>query len=220
VDKTIAYIQVRGGSKGIPLKNINMFNGKPLVMWCAEEAANAGCVDEVYVVTDYVTIYHTVEAWKQSDKITCWMTRNISDTEFQEDVMLEVLKDVGFGHVILLQATTPSTKSQDIDEAFNKYIDGSYDSLVSVTKQHKFFWNEDNGIATPVNYDPLNRPRRQDWDGILIENGAFFITSKESLFKTKCRLSGKIGTYTMPKSSGFEIDDVLDWMIAENLIRG
>jgi N-acylneuraminate cytidylyltransferase len=80
----------------------------------------------------------------------------------------------------------------------------------------RFFWNE-NG--TPINYDYKNRPRRQDFDGMLMENGAFYISSIGNIKKYKNRLSGKIAIYEMPEYTAIEIDEEDDWIIAEKLMQ-
>ena len=79
-----------------------------------------------------------------------------------------------------------------------------------------FFWDE-RGI--PINYNPLKRPRRQEFKGTLMENGAFYVTSKKILEQTECRLGGKIGFYEMPFETATEIDEASDWEIVANLLK-
>ena len=71
----------------------------------------------------------------------------------------------------------------------------------------------------PINYDYLKRPRRQEFDGYLVENGAFYINTREGLIKDNCRLSGKVGVYEMPEETYFEIDEPSDWIVIENLLH-
>ena len=91
-----------------------------------------------------------------------------------------------------------------------------YDSILSCTVSKRFIWRED-GIA--INYDINNRPRRQDYKGDLIENGAFYISTVRSVKATKNRISGNIGVYIMPEYSSIEIDEPIDWLIAESLMK-
>ena len=72
--------------------------------------------------------------------------------------------------------------------------------------------------ATPINYDPLHRPRRQDFPGTLMENGAFYITKLEILQRYRCRLGGKIGIYEMDESTAAEIDEPSDLERVERLL--
>ncbi len=88
-----------------------------------------------------------------------------------------------------------------------------------MVKQKRFIWQEQDLEAKPVNYDPIKRPMRQQFDGFLIENGAFYITSKKNLLETKCRLSGKMTTYEMPEQTYFELDEESDWQIMEQLLK-
>jgi len=216
----IAYISARGGSKGIPFKNIKTFNGKPLVMWCAEEAANSKFTDRVIIASDSRVILRSIERWKQTNKIETWKVPEISDEAMQEETMLEFAKHNYFSNIMLMQATSPFTTADDIDHAFEKFIGGKYDSLVSVVRQHRFLWGVvDSGEAFSLNYNPMKRPRRQDWNGLLIENGAFFITSRDNLLESGNRISGKTGVYEMAPESYFEIDDETDWEIAEQLMK-
>jgi len=213
--KTIAYLSARGGSKSIPYKNIKDFNGKPLLLWCIDEALKSEFLNEVWICTDDIEVHKVATA----RDVRTILVPPIDDFALQEKTLVPFARREDFGHVILLQATTPFTTSNDIDGAFERYFSGEYDSLVSVVRQHRFVWELSGSEAFPVNYNLNNRVRRQDWDGLLIENGAFFITSRKALLNSKCRLSGRIGIYEMSAESYFEIDNLTDWFIAEQLIK-
>ena len=75
-----------------------------------------------------------------------------------------------------------------------------------------------NGVK-PINYDYKNRPRRQDFDGLIAENGACYINSIKNIKKDKCRLSGKIGAYVLPSYTSYEIDESADFIIVEELMK-
>ena len=75
----------------------------------------------------------------------------------------------------------------------------------------QFLWNED---GTPLNYDPLIRPRRQDFSGQIVENGAFYISTRKQIEKTLCRVGGKVGFYEMTETESVEIDELLDFKCA------
>jgi len=134
-------------------------------------------------------------------------------------VMLEFLDGMNFSEedlFILVQATTPFTSSDDFDNAINIIkSDSEIDSLLSCVESKRFFWTKD-GIA--INYNYLKRPLRQDFDGLLMENGAFYINTVENIYKYKNRLSGNIHPYVMPEYTAIEADEEDDWLIIEQLM--
>ena len=117
---------------------------------------------------------------------------------------------------MLVQATSPMTQTQHFTEALQVYSKGEYDSILTCVRNYRFFWNED---GTSMNYDFMNRPRRQNFKGILMENGAFYINTVANILSNGNRLGGKIGIYEMPEYTSFEIDEPDDWMVMESLMR-
>lgn len=218
--KTIAFIPVRGGSKSIPLKNIKPFCGKPLVCWNIEALETCPKVDQVVVATDSDEIWTTVE--KQNYKKTILYRRsaeNACDTASTESVMLEYIHDAKLAEeniFMLVQATSPLTETIHFSEALQMYSKGEYDSILTCVRNFRFFWNED---GTSMNYDYMNRPRRQNFSGMLMENGAFYINTVKNILDNGNRLGGKIGIYEMPEYTATEIDEPDDWIILENLMR-
>jgi N-acylneuraminate cytidylyltransferase len=135
--------------------------------------------------------------------------------------MLEFSMKNEFDNILLLQATSPLVTTNDIDNAFELFYSKKYDSILSVVRQKRFIWNrsnKDNGYQ-PINYDVFHRPRRQEFDGFLVENGAIYITRKRDLEKYSSRLSGSIGVIEMDDTTYYEIDELNDWVIVENLLR-
>ena len=216
--KIIAFIPVRGGSKSIPLKNIKPFCGKPLVCWNIEALENCPLVDEIIVATDSVEIENTVLAQTyQKTAIYHRLSENACDTASTESVMLEYLSYAQLAEddiFILVQATSPLTESIHFTEALNKYRKGDFDSILTCVRSYRFFWNED---GTSVNYDYRNRPRRQNFSGTLMENGAFYINTVKNIIENGNRLSGHIGIYEMPEYTATEIDEPDDWAVLEKL---
>lgn len=218
--KTIAFIPVRGGSKSIPLKNIKPFCDKPLVCWNIEALEACSLVDEIIVATDSDEIeqvvtsrsYRKTRAYRRSEENAC-------DTASTESVMLEYIHYANLASdtlFMLVQATSPLTQAIHFTEALQKYASGQYDSMLTCVRNKRFFWNAD---GTSLNYDYRHRPRRQEFDGMLMENGAFYINTVENILQSGNRLSGKIGIYEMPEYTAFEIDEPDDWQIMENLMR-
>lgn len=215
--KTIAFIPLRIGSKTIPFKNIKAFCDKPLACYALEAAMKAELVDKVYIAFDDDTIREVLGWW--NEKLHFLKVPEMNDACMQERPMLEFAKDHDFDRIVLLQATTPYMRAVDIDQGISLLSDWKFDSVISVCRQHRFLWGKTPGNAYPLNYKPEKRPRRQDWDGLIVENGAFFVTTKESLMKSECRISGNIGLYEMPAYTYFEIDDETDWLIAEEIYK-
>lgn len=217
--KTIAFIPVRGGSKSIPLKNIKPFCGKPLVCWNIEALERCPLVDEIVVATDSDDIWNTVEKQKyQKTVLYRRSAENACDTASTESVMLEYIRYAQLADTdifMLVQATSPLTETIHFTEALQMFHKGEYDSIITCVRNYRFFWNED---GTSMNYDYRNRPRRQNFKGMLMENGAFYINAVANVKGNKNRLSGKIGIYEMPEYTATEIDEPDDWIVLEEMM--
>lgn len=227
-EKTVVFIPVRGGSKSIPLKNIKPIYGRPLLYWTLDAAVSAEHTDAVYVCTDSEAIRSAVGNYIREnksnpniEKVVCIgrSAESAADTATTESAMLEFAAQFEFSHIVLVQATSPLLSAEDLNRGLGTYFSGGYDSVLSVVRQKRFVWREENGETVPVNYDPLARPRRQEFDGYLVENGAFYITSRARLLQTKCRISGRIGYTEMPEETYTEIDEPSDWIIVEHLLK-
>lgn len=217
--KTIAFIPVRGGSKSIPLKNIKPFCGKPLLCWNIDALEKCPEVDHVIVATDSDEIWEIVEE-QNYQKTTLYRrsSENATDTASTESVMLEYIRDANLEDNVvfmLVQATSPLTETTHFSEALQMYAESKYDSILTCVRSYRFFWNED---GSSMNYDYNNRPRRQNFGGMLMENGAFYINTVKNILGSSNRLSGKIGIYKMPEYTATEIDEPDDWIILENLM--
>lgn len=217
---TLAFIPVRGGSKSIPLKNIKLFCGKPLVYWNVAALQNAPLIDKIIVATDSPIIKETVASFG-FDKVIVYdrKAENACDTASTESVMLEYIEAAKLSDAdvfMLVQATSPLTETNHFEEGIQLYNKGNFNSIISCVRNKRFFWNDD---GTSKNYDYRARPRRQEFDGMFMENGAFYINTVANIKKDKNRLSGKIGIYEMPEYTATEIDEPDDWVILENLMQ-
>ena len=218
----IAFIPVRGGSKSIPLKNIKPINGKPLVYWTILASENSSCIDKVVVATDSSEIKNTVLSFGFSKtEVFDRSSKNAQDTSSTESVMLEYIEAKNPDEndlMFLIQATSPMLRTEHIEGMYKHFCENNYDSMFSGVREKQFHWIEtENGIK-PINYDYRNRPRRQNFRGIIAENGASYINSIKNIKSDKCRLSGNIGTYELPSYTAYEIDEESDWVIVENLM--
>ncbi len=217
--KKIAFIPARGGSKAIPGKNIKEFCGNPLIYWVTSALSKCDIIDEIIVATNSQEIKKTVLDFSLP-KIHLFdrSSKNAKDNSSTESVMLEFLNSVNLDendYFFLVQATSPFTKKEDFENAFNLFKEKKADSLVSCALFKRFLWNNK---GNSINYDYKDRPRRQDFEGNLIENGAFYINSVGNILQHKNRLSGNISTYIMPEYTAVELDEEDDWIIAEQLM--
>lgn len=204
-------ILARGGSKGIPKKNIVDINGKPLIQYSIE-AAKLSQANDVYVSTDCAAIM--LEAIKHKANVIMRPSNISGDNSKSEDALMHFAKTVLFDILVFIQPTSPLMIAEDINNGLEML--GEYDSVFSAYKEHWIpRWNIGN---TPDNWDINNRPMRQDMSEKWVENGAIYITKKECLEKSGLRYSGKIGILEMPQSRSFQIDTIDDLELIKKII--
>ena len=121
--------------------------------------------------------------------------------------------------VVLLQNTSPLRTNVHVDEAIEIFLRRKYDSVLSGYPAHEFLWKIKNGNGVPINYDPNNRPNRQQINQEFLENGAIYITKYSAFMKSKCRISGKIGIYEMSKEDSIQIDTKGDIEMVKNMLK-
>lgn len=216
----IAFIPVRGGSKSIPLKNIKIICGKPLVYWVTKAASDSKVIDKVVIATDHIDIKNTVINFNlEKVEIYDRKEENARDISSTESVILEYIENSNLDdndYFFLIQATSPMLTSKDIDGVYNKMIAEKTDSALTCVLNKRFYWTKD---GKPVNYDYMNRPRRQDFEGYMLENGACYINSVKNIKRVKNRLYGNISIYEMPEYTDVEIDEEFDFYIVEKLME-
>jgi N-acylneuraminate cytidylyltransferase len=213
-----ALIPVRGGSKSIPMKNIKIINGKPLVWWVLNSANNS-VIDKVFVSTDSDKIRETVESFDfHKVEVIGRSEESCGDLAKTEVVMEEFVDNYEFDDLVLIQATSPLLTTKDINGMIDKFKKEEYDSIVPIVRQKRFIW-DDFLYWSPVNYDYNDRPMRQEFDGFFVETGCMYITKRESFVESKNRLSGNMGAYEFPEYMYYEIDEEYDWIIVESLLK-
>lgn len=213
--KMIALIPLRGGSKSIPKKNIKYLAGKILSAWVLEAATNCSAISAVYVSTDSEEIAGAVQSLDLGVQVIMRPLEYATDEASTESVMLHFMSQVDFDVLVTIQATSPLLTFADLNRAASQFENQQLDSMLSAVRSKRFFWHEN---ATPINYNPQSRPRRQNFSGTLMENGAFYITKRSILQHNQCRLGGKIGIYEMDESTAVEIDEPEDWDMVERLL--
>ncbi|MGL4525102.1 MAG: cytidylyltransferase domain-containing protein [Spirochaetia bacterium] len=213
--KNVAFIPLRGGSQSIPLKNIKLLAGRPLAYYVLDAADECPYIDTIIVSTDSDLIRKTILQHPSKKIQVIHRSPEVSTAEASTaSTLLEFATNYTCETIVLIQATSPLLLATHLCQGFEIYQQGQ-DSVLSVVRRHNFIWKED---GTPLNYDPKKRPRRQDWDGMLFENGAFYITSYTGFLESQCLLNGKIGLSEMPVETFVEIDDPIDWLYVESLI--
>ncbi len=211
-----ALIPMRGGSKSIPNKNIKNFGGKPLCYWVIKAALNSKFITDVYISSDSDKILEISKSISKKVKIIKRLDKLAQDHSSTEDVMIDFSSNIDFENLITIQATSPFTSGNNIDEAIKIYKKDKLDSLFTAVRSKRFFWSDN---IKPINYNPKKRAMRQNFRGTLMENGAFYITKKNILIKEKCRLGGKIGVYEMSDMHALELDELDDWNIMSKQIK-
>lgn len=212
----LCIIPARGGSKGIPRKNLQCLAGKPLIAWSIEAARESDSVTRVTVSTDDREIASVAQAWGAE---TIDRPSDLAgDTAPSESSLLHALEYLEGTErykadlVVFLQATSPYRLPTDIDGAVNMLLTGKYDSVFSAYAEHFIGrWHVGgNGKAQPLNFNPSNRPRRQDRDIEYLENGSIYVFKPDILQAHGVRMGGRIGIYPMPTERSWQIDTTED----------
>lgn len=223
--KVVAIIPARGGSKGIPKKNLILINNKPLLFWSIDFAFSSKLIDEVYVSSDSNEIleYSVSLGAKAINR-----PNDISDDfASSEDAWIHAINEIkasgiDIDIVIGMQATSPIRETGDIDNAIVQFRKNDLDSLFSSALfGENFHWSfsEVEQKLKPVNYDSNNRLRRQEINPKYLETGSFYIFKPDKIKKYNNRLSGKIGHYLSTKRTMFQIDEIDDIEICEAIMK-
>ena len=215
----VVLIPARGGSKGIKLKNITPVLGKPLLYYTSVSAQNSDSVDRIVVATDSPEIKRTALSFG-FDKLEVYDRKkeNAQDKSKSIDLILEYIKFLKPDDtLVLIQATSPLTTSEDISAALEDYANSDCDSMLTCTETDGFFWTNE---GAPILHEVNNRQRRQDYTcTVLRENGAIYINKVKNIQENKSLLSGKIKPYIMSKETQVEIDEMEDIFKIENILK-
>ena len=222
--EVLAIIPARGGSKGIPLKNIIKIDKKPLLYYTINAALKSKLVTRTIVSTDNEKISNTAKFYGSevikrpkelaNDKIALEPTINhVLDFLKNEE---KYVPDI----IIILQNTSPLRNSHHVDDALKLLIKNKFDSVLSGFSYYSFLWNyKRNGIVKSVSYDPKKRPNHQNMKEQLYENGALFASTFKAFKKNNCRISGKIGFYKMPIELSYNIDTIDDLKDVKRMMK-
>lgn len=211
----LAVIPARGGSKGIPRKNVRLMNGKPLIYYAIHNAKNCSSIDDVVVSSDDEEILKIASSYGVET-----MTR---DSELAKDAVtldpviydavctMEKKKGIQYDVVITLQVTSPLLSSDTLDKALESFLASSDDTYISVVNKPHLSWTKKDGCYVP-NYE--KRLNRQQLPPNYLETGAFLITRRECM-EVNSRIGKKVSVYEMPEREAVDIDAASDWVLCE-----
>lgn len=216
----IALIPARGGSKGIPRKNIKLFNKKPLIYWTIKQALESDCIDRVVVSTDDEEIADIARTF--SADVPFLRPKKFSEDDSPGiDTVIHALENLPEAEdILLMQPTSPLRRIFDVNEIFKIRAKYKSDSAVSISRTGKnidlFFKKNSNHTITPISKNAKMLPR-QKYRDLFTLNGALYLANKALIFKNKSFFSSQTIGYIMPQEFSIDIDTQLDWDIAEFL---
>jgi len=217
-------IPARGGSKGIPKKNIKLLNGKALILYALENALKLTTADNICVSTDDTEIINLLQ---KSGYIVPFKRPNhlATDNATTQDVLIHALdfynsKSINYDAIVLLQPTSPFRLTEQIKEAI-KLFDKQLDMVVSVKETssnpyYNLFEENENGFLLSSKNGSYTR--RQDCPKVWEYNGAIYVINVNSLKEMKISEFKKVKKYVMSEETSLDIDTPLDWIIAEHLL--
>ncbi|MFG6192841.1 N-acetylneuraminate synthase family protein [Nonomuraea sp. JJY05] len=205
--RVLAVVPARGGSAGVPLKNLALVGGVPLVTRAVRACLRAELVDQVVVSTDHAGIAETA---REAGATVVDRPEELSGaTASSESAVLHALDTLGADPevVVLVQCTSAFIDPKDLSEAVRKVLDGEADSVVSGLPTHEFLWT---AAGAGINHDPAVRPRRQDREAQFRENGAFYVMRASGLREHGHRFFGQVAVQPVPPRHAVEIDNPED----------
>jgi len=225
-DQIVAIITARGGSKGLPRKNVLDLVGKPLIAHTIDAAKKSNIFSKIVVTTDdkeikEVSLRFGAEVIDRPENLA---TDNASSLDAIEHTLQELKqrKEI-FTHFILLQPTSPLRTEIHIQEAWNKYVDEKAASLVSVCEvEHspfKMLVEDDNGNIEPLTkWEHLTMPR-QKLPKAYLPNGAIYINEINIFLENKNIFKKPLSFFLMGKNSSIDVDSKDDLITVKQKIR-
>jgi YrbI family 3-deoxy-D-manno-octulosonate 8-phosphate phosphatase len=217
----LAIIPARGGSKGIPRKNVRPVVGMPLLAHSIVHARQAPSVTRIVVSTDDAEIAEVARRYES--EVVMRPAEISGDTATSESALLHVLDHLrgteGYepNLVVFLQATSPLRPPGAVEAAITQLRDKGADSLFSASPVHGFVWRLHDHRLSSISYDYHKRPRRQDIGEDLVENGSIYLFKPWLLRDHGNRLGGKIEVFRMDPLDSFQVDEPGDLELMERL---
>lgn len=219
----VAVVPARGGSRGIPAKNLQRVGGVPLVARAVLAARRTALIDAVYVSTDDVDIAATAES--AGATVIDRPTDLATDTSSSELALLHAVDELARDGVhpdilVFLQATSPFIDPADLDDAIERVAAGESDVVFSAVETHAFLWRDSRDGVVAVNHDAIRRERRQDRSPQFQETGAFYVMRVDGFRTARHRFFGKLGVSVVDPHTAVDIDSPADLTLARTLARG
>ncbi len=218
----LVLIPARGGSKGIPGKNLKLLGGIPLLAWSLRQAAATTAVTRIVVSTDSPAIAEL--ARKEGAEVIERPAEISGDSASSESALRHALDELRCREnyvpslVVFLQATSPLRGPDEIQRALETLEQEGADSLFSASSVHGFVWRRQGTDLRALTYDHRQRPRRQDIGEDLLENGSIYIFKPEILERFDNRLGGKVAVHRMDPLDSFQVDEPEDLDLMERLL--
>lgn len=218
--RVIAVIPARGGSKGVPGKNLRRVGGRSLVARAVAACLATATIDETYVSTDDADI--AAETQAAGGAVIERPTDLAGDLASSESALLHALDvvtqdDRPVDVLVFVQCTSPFIAAADLDIAVRRLLDGTADSVFAAVANHAFLWRPDGDMVVGVNHDASRRLRRQDRDPEYRETGAFYALRADGFAQTRHRFFGRTAVVSVPELTAMEIDTEADLDLARSL---
>lgn len=218
----LAIIPARGGSKGIPRKNVLPLAGKPLLAYNIEAARASRFVTRLVVSTDDAEIAEVArrygaEVVRRPEAIS-------GDAAGSESALLHALEHLAETEdyrpdvLVFLQCTSPLTRAEDIDGTVQAMLEEQAETALAVIPFHYFLWRPGEQGAEGINHDKRFRPLRQEREPQYLETGAVYVMRVPGFLQARHRFFGRTAMHVMPAERRLEIDDPVDFRIAEALL--
>lgn len=221
--RVLAVVPARGGSKGVPGKNLRLVRGRPLIAWTIEQALRARSIDRVILSSDDESIMREAQA-AGADVPFRRPADLATDAVSSIDVVLHALEQVpDFDIVVLLQPTSPLRNSGDIEAALNRLVGSGAKAIVSVTEVDQSpFWMfelDPVGHLKPILSAEAIPARRQDLRPVYSLNGAIYVAESEWLRRSRSFLSADTVAYLMPPERSLDIDEERDFWLLDKILE-
>jgi N-acylneuraminate cytidylyltransferase len=218
--ETVAVIPARGGSKGVPRKNVRRVGGLPLIARAIRSARAADGIDRVVVSTDDLEIAAAAREW--GAEVVTRPAELSGDTASSESALLHTLDElarlgIDVGILVFLQATSPFIDPADLDAAIERVRAGESDTVFSAVESWGFLWRTGEEGASGINHDHRSRPRRQEREPEFLETGAFYVMDAAGFRRAQHRFFGRIGVALVPETHALEIDTEEQLVLASAL---
>lgn len=215
----LAVIPARGGSKGIPKKNIRLMNGKPLISYSINNAKNSRYITDVFVTTDSNEISEVAEEYgveiiKRDESLSSDLI-TLDPVVFHAKNCAEKIKNKKYDVVVTLQPTSPLLKTETLDNAIEYFINGNYDTIISVINKPHLSWGMQENKIIPLYKE---RKNRQELPPQYFETGAFLI-AKADCVKNSTRIGKNVSVFEVAENESIDIDNKNDWLLTENLMK-